>query len=229
MGSITLDNGESVYIHDGTGSADPAAISAAEGSSLANLMKNRERFDYTWADSSERDGQTGMVQGSRGYQEDTKSEYLYDSSAWRLALPYIEFTGSNPSVPDTTFWGLGALTVDGSASTDTTFITSPSNDLLRFGNPGVYAIESHVILRNSADSAYAPVSARSFVDFVPSGGAGGIPIHRYSVGAGEDQISFSMPSLRVTSANTDFALYIYKVNGNATTLVKSRTRIARIG
>lgn len=90
MGSIPLDNGESVYIHDGTGSADPVAISAAEGSSVANLMKNRERFDYTWANSTERTEQTGMVQGSRGYQEDTRAEYVYGSSGsvWQLtALP----------------------------------------------------------------------------------------------------------------------------------------------
>jgi hypothetical protein len=229
MGSIALDNSESVYIHDSTGSADPVAISAAEGSSLANLMKNRERFDYTWADQSERAAQLGMVQGSRGYQEDIKSEYLFDNGAWRLALPYIEFTASNINVPDTTFYGAGVLSVDSASSTDTTMVTSPSTDVLRFVNPGIYSVQSHWQLRNSSDTGWAPVTARSFIDLVQTGGTGLTPIHRYSVGSGEDQLSFSIPSLRVVSSNSDYTQNIYKTNGVGSTLVKTRVRIARIG
>jgi hypothetical protein len=226
MGSIPLDNGESVYIHDGTGSADPVAISAAEGSSLANLMAKRERFDFTWADSGERTGQTGMVQGSRGYQEDNKTEYLYDNSSWRLALPYAEYTASQTNVLDGVISLTGNYVVDATQTTDTTMVTIPSNGTIRFVNAGIYAVQSTTEMRNSADNAWAPITARSFVDLDTTAL---VPIHRQSAGAGEDQMSFSMANVRIPSNNYDLVHVIYKVNGNATTLCKTRLRIARLG
>ncbi len=94
MGSIPLDNGESVDYPDGSSSGLASAF-ATFATAIANLFKKRERFDFTWANSSERTGQTGMIQGSRGYQEDTKAEYAYDGSTWRLtALPARSFTPS---------------------------------------------------------------------------------------------------------------------------------------
>lgn len=226
MGSIPLDNGESVYIHDGTGSADPVAISAAEGSSIANLMKNRERFDYTWADTTERTAQTGMVQGSRGYQEDTKTEYIYDNSAWRLSLPYAEYTTTVSNVPDGIAVLLGTYVIDSAQSTDSSMLIMPSTGIIRFVNAGIYSVQSHTQLRNSGDTTWAAVTARSFIDL---GLLSTDPIHRSMVGAGEDQISFSMPNLRVPANNTDYQHTIFKTNGNSTTLVKTRLRIARLG
>jgi hypothetical protein len=108
-------------------------------------------------------------------------------------------------------------------------VTSPSTDVLRFVNPGIYSVQSHWQLRNSSDTGWAPVTARSFIDLVQTGGTGLTPIHRYSVGSGEDQLSFSIPSLRVVSSNSDYTQNIYKTNGVGSTLVKTRVRIARIG
>ncbi len=227
MGFIPLDNSESVYIHDGTDTADIVAISLAEGNSLAKLMRNRERFDYTWAAAADRTAQTGMVAGSRGYQVDTKSEYLYDSSTWRLALPYIEMTCNTGGVPDGTFWGNTTWTVDAANSTDTTMITNPGSDLLRFVRPGIYSVEAMTHLRNASDTANQAVSARSFLDLSAAASVG-TPIHRAYMTPGEDLIGFTMPVLRIAAANTDLILYIYKING-VSTLMKSRIRVARLG
>jgi hypothetical protein len=228
MGSIPLDNGESVYIHDGTGSADPVAISAAEGNSLADLMRRRERFDFTWANAAELDAQTGMVQGSRGYREDTKSEYLYDNSTWRLALPYAEYTATQTNVADGTFTGLGVFAIDSGQSTDSSMLVPQSSGIVRCVNPGIYSIQAHTLIRNSADDAWLPVTARSFLDIsVPPGVP--IPLHRASVNAGEDQISIAMPVLRITASNTDIEVRIFKTNGVGTTRCKTTVRIARLG
>jgi hypothetical protein len=227
MGSIPLDNGESIYIHDGTDSADVVAISLAEGNSVAKLMRNRERFDYTWADSTARTAQTGMVAGSRGYQVDTRSEYIYDNSAWRLALGYAEFTGTTGSgVPDGAFYGTNTYTLDGTRTTDSTMVTFPGSDLIRFVNPGIYSFESVFQLRNGSDTNWVAATGRSFSDLSLIVGS---PIHRAYVGPGEDHIALSMPCLRITTANTDIAHYVYKINGDGGTLIKVRGRIARLG
>lgn len=227
MGSIALDNGESVYIHDGTGSADPVAISAAEGSSVANLMKNRERFDYTWANSTERTGQTGMVQGSRGYQEDTKSEYLYDSSAWRLALPYAEYTASVSPVANSTLTLVGTFSIDSTNSTDSTMASPQTSGILRFANPGIYSISSYTKLRDSGDTTTDSVTSRTFLDLSIPPTFNNI-IQRMSIVVGEDSGSLSMPTLRVPSSNYDIQFVVFKNTAITTTLVKTRIRVARL-
>jgi hypothetical protein len=227
MGSIPLDNGESIYIHDGTETADAVAISLAEGNSLAALMRNRERFDYTWADSAARTAQTGMVAGSRGYQIDTRSEYIYDNSAWRLALGYAEFTGiTGAGVPDGAFYGTNTYTLDAPNTTDATMVTFPGSDMIRFVNPGIYSFESVFQIRNGSDTGWVPVTARSFSDLSL---VVGTPIHRAYIGPGEDHMALSMPCLRITTPNTDIAHYIYKINGLGSTLIKVRARVARLG
>lgn len=153
MGSIPLDNGEHVYVHDGSGSMDPVAISAAEGSNLANLMKNRQRFDYAWANASKRTAQTGMVQGSRGYQVDTKTEWLYDAGAWRLAIPYAEFTGSDiPATGASTQVQAGGWLLDSGRTTDSTFVTVTGAQIT-FVQAGLYAVTAIGTGGGNADSA----------------------------------------------------------------------------
>lgn len=211
MGSIPLDNGESVYIHDGTGSADPVAISAAEGSSVAALMANRERFDYTWANSAERVAQTGMVQGSRGYQEDTKTEYLYDSSAWRLATPYIEFSGGNQVIPDTGEHGLTGWSVDGTRSSDTTMVTNSLHGFT-FVRPGIYIIQMRVAGGSGGGLTMLTAETPPVEAIEVSGYVGAVA-------------SWSTP-YRITAANT--ILYVWHA-GQAVTVSGRRLRIARLG
>ena len=218
MGSIPLDNGESVYIHDGTGSADPVAISAAEGSSVADLMKNRERFDYTWADSTERTEQTGMVQGSRGYQEDTKSEYLYDNSAWRLALPYAEFNASK-SLADTPGGAnpVGVFSIDSTQSNDSTFAVPGGDGEITLTQPGIYAVSC---LTNMGGTA----TSRSFMQV----DLGGVALQRLSIVVGEDYGSVSVPNCRTVSTGVIMRILLFKQTG-ATATVITRLRIARMG
>ena len=217
MGSIALDNGESVYIHDGTGSADPVAISAAEGSSVANLMKNRERFDYTWADSTERTGQTGMVQGSRGYQEDTKTEYIYDNSVWRLATPYIEFTGGTQSlsgsgVPDAS----SGWSVSTTNSTDTTLVTV-SGGTFTFVRAGIYSIMVTGSLSALGSIPYQNVTTDSAGNqHVSIGPFSGLPVGTVSI-----------PAFRIASDNTP--LYFWITNTVASDYTNRTVRITRIG
>ena len=216
MGSIPLDNGESVYTHDGTGDADPIAISAAEGSNLAALMRNRERFDYTWANSTERGAQTGMVQGSRGYQEDTKTEYLYDSSAWRLATPYAEFSGSNISMGAGIYEAGNAWTVDATRSTDTTFVTVSGN-AFNFVRPGVYMM--------SATAELSAVGSNAFQDWTTDGIAP--PTQFIAINGFFGGVSTVQSLYRISAANTP--IYLWAYNNISGTLSGRRTRIVRLG
>ena len=226
MGSIALDNGESVYVHDGTGSADPVAISGLEGSSVANLMKNRERFDYTWANASERTSQTGMVQGSRGYQEDVKAEYLYDNSAWRLALPYIEFTATTTVSSNNTLTNLGVFSVDATSSTDTAIVTPGANGILRFTNPGVYSVS--LLVQMTTGGTPAPANGRTFIEITVPPGYSDIVV-RANINTAEDAGSVALPALRVSSSNYDLQFDIHKNTATASISAVSRVRIARLG
>lgn len=216
MGSIPLDNGESVYIHDGTGTADPVAISAAEGSSLANLMRNRERFDYTWADAAERGAQTGMVQGSRAYQEDTKTEYLYDNSQWRLATPYAEFIGADVVIPFGALVGHSSWSVDSSRSTDTTFVTVAANTFT-FVRPGVYMI--------SMTCGFSSATAADW--FVNWATDVGLTQHLAINGFDSNWSTITFP-YRISSDNTPLYVGVF-VSGAAATMTNRRVRIVRLG
>lgn len=214
MGSIPLDNGESVYTHDGTGSADPVAISAAEGSNLANLMKNRERFDYTWADSAERTAQTGMVQGSRGYQEDSKTEYTYDSSQWRLALPYIEFSAGSQALSASTRAAQTGWSLDATRSTDSTMVTV-SGGVFTFVKAGIYAFACTG--SNPSPGANAYQSLTTDVGFTHLSVAG------YTAQVG----TLTVPFYRITADGTP--LYLWAHNDTAVSITDRRVRIGRLG
>lgn len=50
-----------------------------------------EAIQYVWADATARNAQTGMVEGEKGLQNDTKGVYWYESSTW--VLKYIQNEG----------------------------------------------------------------------------------------------------------------------------------------
>lgn len=216
MGSIPLKNGESVYVHDGSGSMSPAAISAAEGSNLANLMKNRERFDFVWANASDREAQTGMVQSSRGYQVDTKTEYLFDGGVWRLAIPYIEFSSSNQVIPDTGTHGQTGWSVDTARSTDQTMVTVSGNEFT-LTRAGLYLVAvkcSGVSGTNFGATTFSALTDETPVEeyFAISGFTAGVS-------------TFSTP-FRATSDGAGFYLWY---GNQAVTLAGRRVRILRMG
>lgn len=214
MGSIALDNGESVYIHDGTGDADPVAISALEGSSVAALMRNRERFDFTWADASERGAQTGMVQGSRGYQEDTKTEYLYDSSAWRLAIPYIEFSASTLAMSASTWLASSGWSVDATRSTDTTMVTV-SGGVFTFVRAGIYSISTNAAVTTPGTTVFQLLSTDA------------AHLATVSIAGFVANVSTLNVPYRITADNT--SLYLWAYNTSASDLSDRRVRIVRLG
>src|SRR5690606_4537248 len=58
-----------------------------ESGSWSSLGESPTIKYFRWADATERAAQTGMVEGDRGYQEDTGFDYYYDGSNWLVNLP----------------------------------------------------------------------------------------------------------------------------------------------
>jgi len=197
-----------------------AGISATEASNLDTFFANRERFDYVWVNASERGAQTGMAQGSRGYQTDSKSEYVYDSNAWRLQLSYAEFTAT-ASTPSGTLTFSGNLTLDGSKSTNSTFVVPAGNGILKIVDPGIYAIST---VSNTVGVIGA--SGRSFLDLSLVASAG--DTQRVSINVGEDRGSLSAPSVRITAPN-QLVYFQHFFTAGATVNMNTSVRIARIG
>lgn len=66
---------------------DPGSFvqaSQTQGDSVQAALAKRQRFTYVWANDSERTSQTGMVEGSLGYQIDTQVDWIYRNSNWRV-------------------------------------------------------------------------------------------------------------------------------------------------
>lgn len=216
MPSISLDNGESIVLADGTSAGDPFASVNALANSVADLMGNRERFDYTWANSTERTAQTGMVQGSRGYQEDTKTEYIYDPT-WRLALPWAEFTASKTGSDSGSTTTAGTLSLDATQSTDSVFVVPGASGILTLVRPGVYLISV------TAQIGIA-TTGRTFVEILYPGST---VYSRSSIVVGEDTGTLTAP-VRTVSDNTSISVNFFKTVGGSST-TNTRVRIARIG
>lgn len=58
--------------------------SQTQGDSVQAALSKRERYEFVWANDAERTAQTGMAEGSRGYQIDSRTDYLYRTSSWRV-------------------------------------------------------------------------------------------------------------------------------------------------
>jgi hypothetical protein len=218
MGTIPLDNGESVYIHDGTGSADPIAISAAEGSSLAALMAKRERFDFTWGIGGDRTAQTGMVQGSRGYQEDTKTEYIYDAGAWRVNPSYIQFDATDQTMAAATAQQMTGFATVSSVTTDSTLATWSTNHFI-LNRPGIYEISLQAFHSASSTTAWIALSTSS--GWSPGSTA---PVAISGVIAQSGSVS-TLYRFTASTAN----IYLWNYGSTAHTLQQQVVRIVRLG
>lgn len=206
---------------------DPGSLvqaSQAQGDSVELALSKRERFDFIWATSAERTAQTGMVQSSRGYQVDTKTEYLYDNSSWRLAIPYAEFNFASKSIPTGgAYTSLGQATVDPTTSTDTTFVVAPVGDgQFRIVTPGVYGFSIYA----DVTSGFA-LTGQSQVVVSSSALALGTQYTRGYFSGGRSTM-VPMPFYRVTVANT--LLHVSGLNDTATSRnVDAILRIGRFG
>lgn len=205
--------------------ADPSSLvqeSQAQGDSIELALSKRERFDFVWANSAERTAQTGMVQGSRGYQVDTKSEYLYDSSVWRLAIPYAEFTLAQKSIPSAVYTSLGNLSEVAANTTDTNLVAEGANGVFTIINPGVYGFS---IYSTSDNGQGLPGQSHVVVTTTPGGL--GLHITRGYFSGGRDSMA-PMPFYRVTAANTILYTSIYQEHAAAQP-VSAILRIGRFG
>lgn len=75
--------------------SDPTSIAQAsqsQGDSVQAALNKRQRYGFVWPTATERTAQTGMVQGSLGYQRDTDVNYFYDGAQWTPSV--VRFFGT---------------------------------------------------------------------------------------------------------------------------------------
>lgn len=139
MAIINLVTGEVLTYPSGLDPDQTAGSGNMMMSAVADALNKRQRFDFVWATQTQQDNQLGMMQGSRGYRTDLKSEWTFDGGAWRLATPYIQYGGAAYPATGDAGTPLGGWTVDNSRSTDTTLVTVTGHEI-KFHKAGLYSV-----------------------------------------------------------------------------------------
>lgn len=205
--------------------SDPASLvqeSQSQGDSVQAAFNKRQRYDFIWANSTARTLQTGMVQGSRGYQFDTKTEYIYDNSVWRLLLPYAQVNSTSTSAVATNFTAVTSFTIDPAATTDTTFIVASGNNI-QLVNPGIYSM---TCVGRDLSSTGLPNISQVMISTNP---LASVANDRVAVGYFNGTIIATAP-LIYNAPSANFNLYFFIYNGDAVSRnVSALLRIARIG
>lgn len=211
--------GDGIYMLDKSGSASLVQESQTQAATIQAAFDKRQRFDYVWDTSTERTAQTGMVQGSRGYQVDIRSEYLFDNGGWRLAIPHAEYTATktipNAGASSTT---VGNFTMDSNHTTDTQFTTATSDGTITLANPGLYAFSANV------DFNTPTITARFFIELTN----GSIILAR-AVGNSDTILSIALPNLFLEVSSFPISLGAYQASGSSRASVTSRLRVTRLG
>jgi hypothetical protein len=134
---------------------------ANEATSVQNAFNKRQRYQYVWANATARGAQTGMVEGSLGYQVDTQTDYIYSNTAWRNRLSYAEFNAAGVTVSSTAFTNFNTINITPGTSTDTTNFTTSANTIqVAFG--GIYAISMYLTCNGSVTvNAYGLIGIAS--------------------------------------------------------------------
>ncbi|CAH0296471.1 hypothetical protein SRABI26_04395 [Arthrobacter sp. Bi26] len=172
------------------------------------------------ANSSERNGLAALAGGTLpvGTMVLRKDQSMFvekwDGASWKTS-GHCEWYRNNQVVPNTTVWGVGALTQDSAKTTDTAFVTHPAGDVLQFRDAGTYSISFTAV----ADAA---MTGRSFVEFQ----TGGVAIIR-TVTSGEDRGSAVIPNFRAT-AGQQLLFDTYQSSG-ANRTIDFRIRVTRVG
>lgn len=190
-------------------------------SSTQNALNARERYTYRWPTASERGAETTMRQGDTGYQIDTRTEYLFDSGAWRLATPYAEFTTASRTVAGTGYTQQGAVTLNTGTSTSTTFASAWTGGLhIQLTDPGLYMISMYGVCSIQVDNAFAMVGIDTDA----------ITNFASQIGRAEfagDNVAMMTTFYRFSAANGVFYLY-WKQNDATSRNYNSTVRILRI-
>ena len=196
--------------------------SQTQGAAIQAAFNKRMRSTYVWPTSAERTAQTGMVQGSLGYQVDTRSEYKYNGSAWALALPYAQINGGSTVSPDSAFTAAASLTIDTSSSTDTTFVSASSNQVILV-NPGVYSM---TFVGRDVNSLGASGISQAMIS---TNSSASVAADRVAVGYFNGTILATAPLIyNTTSSNVSLYFFFYNQAGASRTF-NSLIRLARLG
>lgn len=205
---------------------DPGSFiteSQTQASSIQAALSKRQRYTYQWASTAAQTAQTGMVEGSTGYRTDTKTQYIYENSTWRLFTPYAEFVSADVSVVNTTFVNAGAISIDTANSNSTSFVTSSGSNFITFSDPGIYAISVIAAMDTPAGATVSYVLASrsgTASNAAPQLGRG--PFSMDSVAA----LSLSPVWLPSGSLNVWF---YYRQNTSAARTMGCRIKVARLG
>lgn len=139
----------------------------------------------------------------------------WNGSGWDH-FGHIEFTFS-ATVPPGQVWGTNVLSVDASNSTDTTFVTCPSADLLTLRDAGTYAIDI-------VGTWGVGTTGRGFVQI---GDNGSTTFARSSASVGENVVSTSLSNFKC-AANTTLKFVTLLNFASGTTAWVGRVRVTRI-
>lgn len=206
---------DSIFYRTGVDTFSDAAESASQASSVQNALSLRQGYNFVWANSTARTGQTGMTQGSTGYQVDTKTPYIYDNSAWRLQTSYSEWVQTVQSVATGVFTQPTTMTYQSGTSTDATFVSVTGGNIT-IAQPGIYAM--------SWVANIATATTTSFIDITSDVAHTQIlAISPFTF----DVAQANIPFIRITAANTILYLWVRHQTGAAANMT-STFRIGRI-
>jgi hypothetical protein len=202
--------------------SDPTSlvqVSQAIGDAVQTALNKHQRFDFVWANDTERNAQLGMVQGSRGYQIDVETEWLYDIQSWVLATAHAEWTFST-SIPNDTVTNIGTMTFDSTMSTSSSMTTTSTNGgtgQIVIMNPGLYA---YTYTRGNGTAAAGRAFLETYLDQDI--------IMRHNLITGEDITTLVIPNLRCVDVQVPIYNKFYHTNGGSLA-ISGRITVTRIG
>lgn len=222
MATSSPDN---IFYRTGTDTFSDAAESSTQASSIQNALNLRQSYSFIWANATARGAQTGMVQGSTGYQIDTSSAYIFDNAAWRLTLSYAEFSVAAQNVTVNTYVPIGTLTVNSGKSTDTAFVTGSGGGFI-LTNPGVYSFSLY-----SVSTSFVAASNNSYVQ-ISDGSNPSTAANQLMRGpwlTGTSTASVSIPFYNCTVAGQVIYIWYNFASGTTPSPVPNVTSTVRIG
>lgn len=80
----TVTTPDNIAADDDSDAYDPAGAYATLQTSVQAALSKRENYTFLWADAAARTAETDMVTMSLGFQQDTKTTYIYNGTAWKL-------------------------------------------------------------------------------------------------------------------------------------------------
>lgn len=203
-----------------------AAATALVASTTQTAFALRQRYEFVWANAAARTSQTGMVNSATGYQVDTKTEYIYESSTWRLKTPHAEFTATSASTASATQAYYGTFTLDTSNSTSSVMATPGGAGIIVITDPGIYLVSAVV---GSLAGSSPPITGRSFLDLNNVTGFGSFIFRQEGGFVGGTTQDITLPNLRVASSNFSLYFSFYWTQASGATTFPSRVRITRLG